>query len=51
MNETIKNFKVSNLNKYYQELDDLVNDSQKNIEIFDKLWDNALKDKNVSNYH
>ncbi len=51
MNETIKNFKVSNLNKYYQELDGLVNDSQKNIEIFDKLWDNALKDKNVSNYH
>ena len=51
MNETIKNFKVSNLKNYYQELNNLVSDSHKNIEIFDKLWNNALMDKNISNYH
>lgn len=50
MQKEIKEFKISELNNYYAELSRIENDNYKNSKIFDDLWENIIKDKNISEY-
>ena len=50
MQKEIKEFKISELNNYYAELSRIENDTSKNSKIFDDLWENIIKDKNISEF-
>ena len=50
MQKEIKEFKISELNNYYAELSRIENDNYKNSKIFDDLWENIIKDKNISEF-
>ena len=50
MQKEIKEFKISELNNYYAELSRIENDTSKNSKIFDVLWENIIKDKNISEF-
>ena len=50
MQKEIKEFKKSELNNYYAELSRIENDTSKNSKIFDDLWENIIKDKNISEF-
>ena len=50
MQKEIKEFKISELNNYYAELSRIENDISKNSKIFDDLWENIIKDKNISEF-
>ena len=50
MQKEIKEFKISELNNYYAELSRIENDTSKNTKIFDDLWENIIKDKNISEF-
>ncbi len=51
MQNEIKNFKAVCLDNYYAELTKLEEDTEKNAKIFDDLWDEVIKDKNIAEYH
>ena len=50
MQKEIKEFKINELNNYYAELSRIENDTAKNSKLFDDLWDNVIKDKNISEF-
>ena len=50
MQKEIKEFKINELNNYYAELSRTENDTAKNSKLFDDLWDNVIKDKNISEF-
>lgn len=50
MQKEIKEFKINELNNYYAELSRIENDTAKNSKLFDDLWENVIKDKNISEF-
>ena len=50
MQKEIKEFKINELNNYYAELSRIEDDTAKNSKLFDDLWDNVIKDKNISEF-
>ena len=50
MKKEIDEFKICELNDYYAELSRIENDTSKNSKIFDDLWENIIKDKNISEF-
>ena len=51
MQNQIKNFKVICLENYYKELRLIERDTEYDARIFDDLWENVVKDKNISEYN
>ena len=51
MQNQIKNFKVICLENYYKELRLIERDTEYDAKIFDELWENVVKDKNISEYN
>ena len=51
MQNQIKNFKVICLENYYKELRLIERDTEYDAKIFDDLWENVVKDKNISEYN
>jgi len=51
MQNAIKEFKISELANYYAELSRIESDTEKNAKISDDLWENVIKDKNISEFN
>ena len=51
MQNQIKNFKGICLENYYKELRLIERDTEYDARIFDDLWENVVKDKNISEYN
>ena len=51
MQNAIKEFKISELGNYYAELSRIESDTEKNAKISDDLWENVIKDKNISEFN
>lgn len=51
MQNEIKNFKAISLDNYYAELTKLEEDTEKNSKIYDALWDEVIKNKNIAEFH
>ena len=51
MQNQIKNFKGICLENYYKELRLIERDTEYDAKIFDDLWENVVKDKNISEYN
>ena len=51
MQNQIKNFKGICLENYYKELRLIERDTEYDAKIFDELWENVVKDKNISEFN
>ena len=51
MQNTIKDFKITELDNYYAELSRIENDIDKNAQISDDLWETVIQDKNISEFN
>ena len=51
MQNTIKDFKITELDNYYAELSRIENDIDKNAQISDNLWETVIQDKNISEFN
>ena len=51
MQNTMRDFKTTELECYYAELSRIESDIEKNAQIFDDLWETVIKDKNISEFN
>ena len=51
MQNQIKKFKMVSLENYYGELNKIEKDTEAKSKNFDELWENVVKDKNISEYN
>ena len=51
MQNQIKKFKIVCLENYYSELNKIEKDTEAKSKNFDELWENVVKDKNISEYN